>query len=177
MRATLLRAAAIAMMAAAAPASAETLGMDSVISAEGVGPVRFGMTPEEAAQAAGVPLAGDAESFSEDPSCYYVAADGELGEIFSFMVSDGKIARIAVFAEPPIGTAEGAHVGDSEAHILALYKDARVEDIPVEFGGGHIISTKSADGEHGYVFYTDGATVTDWRAGRYPEVTWIEGCY
>lgn len=169
--------AALLCLAVALPAAAETLTLDSVISDQGVGPIRFGMTPEEATLAAGVPLVGDAESFSEDPSCYYVAAEGELGELFSFLVSDGKIARISVFAEPPIASAEGGYVGDSEAHILELYKDATVEDAPVEFGGGHIISVKSADGQHGYVFNTDGKTVTDWRAGRYPEVEWVEGCY
>jgi hypothetical protein len=159
------------------PAAADPLTKESVISAEGVGPIRFGRTPEEAKQVAGVPLVGDAESFSDDPGCYYVAAEGELGELFTFLVSDGTIARISVFAEPPVATAEGGHVGDSEAHILELYKDAKVEDAPVEFGGGHIISTKSSDGQHGYVFTTDGTTVTDWRAGRYPEVEWVEGCY
>jgi hypothetical protein len=161
----------------ALPAAAETLTKDAVISDLGVGPVRFGMTPEEATKAAGVALIGDPEAFSDDPGCYYVAAEGELGEVFTFMVSDGTLARISIYEQPAIANADGAHVGDSEQHVLELYKDTKVEDVPAEFGQGHYISTRNADGQHGYVFETAGKTVTGWRAGRYPEVEWVEGCY
>jgi hypothetical protein len=93
------------------------------------------------------------------------------------MVSDGTIARISILEQPAIANADGVHVGDGEQRVLELYKDAKVEDVPVEFGAGRTISTRNADGQHGYVFETDGKTVTGWRAGRYPEVEWVEGCY
>lgn len=170
---------ALALCLAALPASAEPLSRDSVITPTAVGPVRIGMTAEEAtaaAAAAGVALDGDPYELYEDGSCYYVVAEGDLSESFAFMVSEGEIARVDISGESPVASAEGARIGDTEQRVLELYKDAVVEEHPYQGPEGHYLRTRDAGGQHGYVFETDGKVVERWRAGRYPEIEWIEGC-
>jgi hypothetical protein len=163
-------------IAAALPAAAEPLSKDSVVTEQGVGPIRIGMTPEEASQAAGVTLAGDPYELYDDGSCYYVIPEGDLSQTFAFMVSEGTIARVDVWVGSGAANAEGVRVGDSEAHLLKVYRGAVVEQHAYEGPEGHYVRTRDASGRHGYVFETDGKVVENWRAGRYPEIEWIEGC-
>jgi hypothetical protein len=70
-------------------------------------------------------------------------------------------------------TAEGARVGDTEARIKQLYR-GRVTVEPHKYIDGHYLivgNKKSA-----IIFETDGKKVLMIRAGRYPEVEWVEGC-
>lgn len=84
-------------------------------------------------------------------------------------------ARVDIWGENAgIATAENARLGDSEAAVLALYPDATVEEHAYDGPEGRYLKTRS--GEHGYVFETDGQRVTAFRARRYPELEWIEGC-
>jgi hypothetical protein len=159
----------------AAAASAEPLSLASPVEMRGVGPVRIGMTPKEASKAAGIALPGDPYELYEDGSCYYVVPEGDV-DAFGFMVADGKIARVDVTDTTAVATAEGARIGDSEQHILELYPGAAVEPHAYEGPEGHYLKTRDADGAYGYVFETDGQKVTRYRAGRYPEVEYIEGC-
>jgi hypothetical protein len=177
MRASLLCAAALGVsVAAALPAAAEPLTKDTVVNEQGVGPIRIGMAPKEAGKAAGVTLQGDPYELYEDGSCYYVIPEGELSGAFGFMVSEGTIARIDISSDSSAANAEGVRIGDSEQHLLELYKDAVVEEHPYQGPEGHYVRTKDAGGQHGYIFETDGKVVERWRAGRYPEIEWIEGC-
>jgi hypothetical protein len=167
----------LAVLAAVAmPAAGEPLTKDSVVNEQGVGAIRIGMTPEEAGAAAGVVLTGDPYELYDDGSCYYLIPEGELAETFGFMVSEGTVARIEITGESPVANAQGARIGDSEQRLLEIYKDAIVEEHAYEGPEGHYVRTKDAGGQHGYVFETDGKVVTRWRAGRYPEIEWIEGC-
>jgi hypothetical protein len=167
--------AGIGVALAAAPSSGEPLSLASPVGVQAVGPVRIGMTPEEASKAAGVALTGDPFELYEDGSCYYVMAEGEL-DAFGFMVSEGKIARIEITDTTEIATVEGARIGDSEKRILELYPDATIAEHAYEGPEGHYVKTSDADGTYGYVFETDGTKVTRYRAGKYPEVDFYEGC-
>jgi hypothetical protein len=177
MRASLLCAAAFGLCTTAAlPAAAELLTRDSVVDEQGVGPIRIGMTPEAAGKAAGINLLGDPHELYEDGSCYYVLPEGPLGEVFAFMVADGTIARVDVWVGSPATNAEGVRIGDGEQHLLQLYEGAVLEQHPYQGPEGHYVRTRDAGGQHGYIFETDGSKVENWRAGRYPEIEWIEGC-
>ena len=93
-----------------------------------------------------------------------------------FTTCTGTLARVDVWENTGIATEQGARIGDSEQKILELYPGATVEPHAYEGPEGHYVRTRDAGGGHGYVFETDGQKVTRFRAGRYPEVEWIEGC-
>jgi pimeloyl-ACP methyl ester carboxylesterase len=155
------------------------LTAETAVRPDGFGPVTVGMTFAEASAA----LAGNLEDDSFSPDCSF--ADTTIGPPrVSFMVLDGQIARTDVWVAydvepgsdlPTPRTLEGVGVDSTEEEVLAAYPDAEVR--PPPYGGdGHEITVHSADPEFGYVFETSGGFVSHYRAGRFPAVSFIEGC-
>ena len=66
-------------------------------------------------------------------------------------------------------------MGSLESELVATYGD-RVQVSPHKYTGptGHSLTVEQ--GERALVYETDGERVTSWRAGRLPEVKWVEGC-
>ena len=90
----------------------------------------------------------------------------------------GMRARDALGVTVDAATAEGARVGDSEARIRSLYV-GRLSMQPHKYAEGrYLIVTprEPADSAYRIVFETDGRVVTKYRAGRLPEVQWVERC-
>lgn len=144
-----------------------------VVTAEGYAGVRFGMTVAQAETAIGNKLKSIGEG---EGNCSYVEPEGPLKGAL-FMVVDGTIARIDVQENTAIVTDTGAKVGDSEQHVLGLYKGrTRVEEHKYTGPEGHYVLVLGPDGKAQIVFETDGKVVVSYRAGRQPEVEWIEGC-
>ena len=138
------------------------------------GPVHFGMTLDEA----NAVFAGRLEPEEPlDSACDYVDPRG-LSQGVSFMVVGGQVVRVDV-RDSSVSTAEGARVGDSEDRVRSLYKD-RLEVEPHKYvKNGHYLvvgARAESDSTHFIVFETDGRRVTEYRAGRTPEVDWVEGC-
>lgn len=139
------------------------------ISASGFGPVKTGMTQRHVGRALGLStfsLDGDPPS-----GCRYIKARRGFRGI-SFMMFEGQMARVDTTSRS-YRTAEGARVGDTEARIKQLYR-GRVTVEPHKYIDGHylIVGTKKS----AIIFETDGKKVLMIRAGRYPEVEWVEGC-
>lgn len=163
---------------AVAPAQAQaTLSPDSRVQLKGVGPVRVGMTVNEAKQAAGVPLVRAENAYSEGESCYFLNAQGitDLG----FMVTDGRIARVDVGRGSAIKTLSGAGIGSTEAQIQQLYP-GQITSTPHEYfdNGKYLtfVPKDEADKAFRVIFETDNGRVIEYRAGKMPEVQYIEGC-
>jgi hypothetical protein len=139
------------------------------VSERGVGPVRVGMSVNEAEAALGAPLLRP-RSLAD---CAYVRpSQGPAG--LSFMVVQGRIARIDVDSAT-VATTAGARVGDSEARVRALYGERLIVS-PHKYVEGHYLTVTPRDTGHRVVFETDGQRVTRYRAGRLPEVKWVERC-
>ena len=140
----------------------------------GVGPVRADMTLEEARAALG---AGTTLPAPAEPECDYTYRNGTRDGI-AFMVVQGKIARVDI-SDSSVATAAGARIGDDEARIRALYGE-RVRVEPHKYTDGKYLIVPrgtGADTLYRLIFETDSAgRVTEYRAGRMPEVRWIEGC-
>ena len=141
----------------------------------GYGPIRVGMTLSEASQAGGrafgEPLMGSVECD------YFLFADDTVRGSAHFMVVNGQIARVDV-NDSSIATAEGARVGDTEQRIMGLYP-GRVSVQPHKYSDGHylvVAPASPADSGHNIIFETDGQKVMTYRAGRLPEVEYVEGC-
>jgi hypothetical protein len=133
------------------------------------------MTLAEAAAAGGRAF-GDPQMGSEECD-YFLFADDTVRGSAHFMVVNGQIARVDL-NDSSIATAEGARMGDSEQRIMQLYP-GRVTVQPHKYTDGHYLVIRSsdpADTVHHIIFETDGNVVTAFRAGRMPEVKYVEGC-
>ena len=145
------------------------------VSIHGYGPIRAGMTLSEAAAAGGRQF-GEPQMGSEECD-YFLFADDTVRGSAHFMVVSGQIARVDV-NDSTIRTAEGARVGDTEERIMQLYP-GRVTVQPHKYSDGHylvVAPAAPADSGRNIIFETDGRVVTTYRAGRMPEVEYVEGC-
>jgi hypothetical protein len=133
------------------------------------------MTISEASRVGGRAF-GEPQMGSVECDYFFFADDTARGGAH-FMVVDGAIARVDI-GDGTIATAEGARVGDTEQRIMQLYPH-RVSVQPHKYTDGHylvVAPASPADSGRSIIFETDGAVVTTYRAGRMPEVEYIEGC-
>lgn len=162
---------AVGAMAACGPQGQKLSG--PVVTGEGFAGVKFGMTVTQAEAALGQKLKSIGEG---EGNCSYVEPDGANKGVL-FMVIDGAIARLDVQETDKIVTDTGAKIGDSESHVLDLYKGrTRVEEHKYTGPEGHYVLVLGGDGKAQIVFEADGGKVVNYRAGRQPEVEWVEGC-
>ncbi len=145
----------------------------SKLAIDGIGPIRVGMTIQQAEASAQTRLLSPGGKLD---NCWYVKPQGGPRDI-SFMVIDEKIARVDVYGNSPITTVSGARIGDSEDRIKSLYA---VHITPHEYvQSGHYLTfvpNDTSDQPYRMVFETDGKRVKLIRAGRLPEVEYVEGC-
>jgi hypothetical protein len=143
------------------------------VTADGLGPIRIGMTTAEARAAV-----GDAWNETAGPpiseDCTH-ARIADSAATMRAMTVGGRVARVEVDSGA-VATDRGARVGDSEARIDSLYRGlVRVQ--PHKYSDGHyLVVVAPSDTTRRIVFETDGRVVTRYRAGKMPEVEWVEGC-
>ncbi len=166
---------AVAVVAIGATSAQTKITNQSKVAINGIGSIRVGMTVAEASRASGTKLVGKGE-----PSCYYVQPQGAPKGL-GFMVTGGRIARVDVYENKNITTLSGAKIGDTEARIKALYP-GQIKVSPHNYtadSGGHYLTfvpKDKSDRFYRVVFETDGKRVTTFRAGKLPEVEFVEGC-
>lgn len=155
------------------------------VTVNGIGPVKIGMNLPQVAIYAKlyISYAGN------NDSCYYLEGQRELKGI-SFMVTKDEaksrqkyitsdsIARIDI-NNSKVTTIKGAKIGDTEAKIKSLYP-GQIKVTPHHYNSkGHyltFIPKDKAYKNYRIVFESDGQRVTKYRAGKLPEVEYIEGC-
>lgn len=162
---------------AVADATNPELTEASTITTGGLGPVRIGMTVDEATKAAGrIVVAPTAAAMTASPGCAFARVEGLPG--VGLMLNDGVIGRVDI-SSGPISTSSGAHIGSTEQEIKTLFPGIiTVTDHAYVDGGHYLTLTPTADTLKDFrvVFETDGQVVTSYRAGKAPQVEWIEGC-
>ena len=146
---------------------------DLTLSEDGLGQLQIGMTLTEAVN---MGLLNERPDLK--PACDFVfpAVGAGIPDGVGVMVVEGKVARIDVDTGA-VTTEDGAKIGDAEGRIKAIYGDD-LQTRPHKYTDGHYLIVKgdSASGGKEIVFETDGKSVTMFRAGRLPEVEWVEGC-
>jgi hypothetical protein len=147
---------------------------DLALNEEGLGQIQIGMTLDDAVN---MGLLNERPDLKVDCDFVYPAVGAGVPDGVSVMVIKGKIARIDVDTGA-VTTEDGARIGDTEDRVKSIYGD----DVQVEplkyIEGGHYMTVlgDSASAGNALVFETDGKRVTRFRAGRLPEVKWVEGC-
>jgi hypothetical protein len=146
------------------------------LTTKGFGPVRVGMTVDEASTALGVRLVLDEPLDGDERGCRYAKPERGL-EGLSFMIVDLRVARVDVDSRA-FATLSGARIGSTEREVKAIYP-GRIRVSPHEYTNGHYLTytpKDAADKDYRIVFETDGKRVTSIHAGRLPEVEYVEGC-
>lgn len=144
-----------------------------VVRPNALGPLRVGMTRADARRALGL---APGKAASRDEPCVYLPADSAKFPAF-VMVEHDTLVRFDV-RDSTLRTEAGARIGDTEAKVLELYR-GRVTVEPHKYTGpeGHyLVVATPGDSTLRIVFETDGRKVTTFRAGRRPQVDYIEGC-
>jgi hypothetical protein len=155
---------------ACAPPSAPKIHWD--ITGDSAGPVRFGMTPTEAAAALRLTLS---DTFPSEGCDYWSPAGAPPG--LSFMVENGRIVRVDADS-PGVSTQTGLHVGSSVGDVRAAYGPSiRVSPHKYEWEAGWLyFSVSASDSTKGIVFEVDSHRVRTLRSGLWPPVGYVEHC-
>jgi hypothetical protein len=156
----------------------------SKLAINGIGPIRVGMTVDEASESAGIKLTNRSGSGGgrEESQCSYVEPKGEPKGI-AFMVTKGRIARVDIFSNKQITTIKGVKIGDTEDRIISLYP-GQIQVTPHPYVSGSprngkyltFVPKDTADKNYRIIFETSRNRVDRFRSGKIPEVEAIEGC-
>lgn len=147
---------------------------DLSLSEEGLGQIQIGMTLGEAVN---MGLLNERPDIKSECDFVYPAVGAGIPFGVGVMVVKGKVARIDVDTGS-VTTEDGVKIGDTEDRVKSVYGDELRVKPHKYIEGGHYMTVKgdSASAGKAIVFETDGKRVTMFRAGRIPEVEWVEGC-
>ena len=144
------------------------------LSTVGLGPLYFGMDPDQAAEA--IPTLWTGGQEDSTPNCYLLApANGPDGVVVT--VYNNFIERVDI-TNPSITTRSGASIGSTEAQLHESF-GARLLVTPYTDGSGNSIQfvpVDESDIDFRVIFETDGTSVLSLRAGRLPVVAPGEPC-
>jgi hypothetical protein len=147
---------------------------DLALNEDGLGQIQIGMTLDEAVN---MGLLNERPDIKQACDFVFPAVGAGIPFGVNVMVVKGKIARIDVDTGT-VTTEDGAKIGDSEDKLKSIYGDELKVSPHKYIEGGHYLTVMgdSASAGKAMVFETDGKQVTMFRAGRIPEVEWVEGC-
>jgi hypothetical protein len=152
---------------------------NETLTLTGLGPIVIGMTVEQAERAAGITLVPSTASHTQACQYYLVAPDG-LGESdLGFMVIDHRIIRIDAWPGSAVQTTSRIGIGALETEVKTQYL-GHLEETPHQYASGKyltVVPDSSMANLYRMVFETDAdGRITQFRAGQFPAVTWVEGC-
>jgi hypothetical protein len=153
--------------AAAAPAP--------LLTADGLAPFRVGMTETEIRRIPGLQMEFHSEASGDADSCETASVSGmpDLG----LMLVHRRIVKIGTSA-PAIRTADGVHIGTTEAQLRTIFgKRAVFSGRPYYEGDPnyHWIVVK-VNGTREFVFATSEHVVDGLSVGDLPGIEFMEGC-
>lgn len=131
------------------------------------------MRKAEAERAGGMRLVYDGPAMH---GCRYVRPKNRYIRA-SFMLTEGRIARVDIWKRG-ISTVSGIRVGDSERSVRRRFA-GRLRVTPHEYTSGwylEFVPKDRVDRTRRVIFETKNGRVSYIRAGRLPEVRYIEGC-
>ena len=143
-----------------------------VVTPEGIGAIRAGLDTADLRR-----IGGDFTPPIPNAECSYVRP-ASVPPGVSVMLARGRVARIDVDSAG-VRSDAGISVGDSASRVTTVY-GARATATPHKYvPGGQYVTVRPVAPEDSIfrlVFETDSSRVTRFRAGRLPEVEWVERC-
>jgi hypothetical protein len=163
--------------------------VDQILTTDGLGRVKIGMTQREAEKALGTRLKPEAPEDSKPGKvCWYAIRADRIDSMVSYVIVGGKISSIEVsdhalggtdWKVPSIVTDKGIHIGDTDAKVKEAYGPdltVRVDSQADNEGEGSVITALTADKSRGFVFVTGSRKVLNFRAGLPDTIDLMEGC-
>lgn len=167
---------AVVLCLGCAPASAA----DQVLTPDGLGPVKVGMTIYQAEKALGAKLRPRDTTFGTD-ACWHTARSDNT-EPVSYKVWHRTIVSIQTSGDgtiSPIATEKGIRVGDSDAKVKAAYGRSlkvRADSQVNEESEASVMTMLKEDEKEGLVFLTRDGKVVEIRAGLSAPIQAIDDC-
>lgn len=154
-----------------AGASEPALGPGSPIAVDGVGPIRVGMTVDEAQRAAGIPM-----TRNDGPRCRSLSPSDRSLPV-DIVAEDGDQVNLVTVSSGPIKTAAGIGIGSTEEQVVAAYPGG-TEVLPGAPGPHRVILRQRgrAMAPFSLVFQIDEGTVSQMRAGLRDRTEADENC-
>lgn len=153
-----------------------------VLTADGYGPIRIGMSLGEASKALGSPLTPpsaeelarmEAEGLSAD--CYEIVVPAFPG--LALMFESGRIMRVSVFENSLVKTERGIGIGSSEADVVRAYPQGlRVELNKHSMGNAKDLTFWTEPGKRGIRFQTAEDGIVRWMHAGSKSIEYYEGC-
>jgi len=157
------------LLALAAPSSAAWM-----LSADGLGPFRIGMTEPAVARMIKGHIEDDRESTANYRACHD-SLPQRLPYV-SFLFEKGRLSRITIAKRRDIRTSDGVGVGSSERRLRQIYK-GRLTIRPADYGGpGHSILVWERPGKRGVRYLTDAKGQVRLIYAGASSIQYIEGC-
>ncbi len=150
--------------------------VDVVATLRALGPMRIGMSVDEATAELGAELRQDFGRQATG-SCYYVTAGTALPGVAA-MVVDGQIVRIEIDSPSGLGTRSGVRIGTSAEDLEKVYPDnIQAANEAVE-GGEAMAFVPNDDYDSNYRIYfeMEGGQVARYRLGVKPAIDYLSGC-
>lgn len=162
---------------------------DQILTPYGLGPVRIGMTVEQAEKALGVKLAPlDTTDGYSTEACWETQRLGDPDPAILYMIWDGKIVRIDVTRYehkpywtdeniPAIASENGVHIRDLDAKAAKASGPATISANP--FGkrpDDYYATILTQDGQRGVLFEIWDHYIYRMRAGLAEAIALPEGC-
>ena len=144
-----------------------------VLTANGLEPVRIGMSRAQVEKALGSKLDLNSDASDDEAACSEAMRPGSSH--VSYMFKNYRVVRIDVDGKG-IVTPEGAGVGTTESRLRQLYPQAVFSVHPYLGNEGHYVVVKFSSKSRELLFETDHGMVTSFRAGLPNPVDYIEGC-
>ena len=162
----------------------DVLGPEDRLDLTRLGPVRIGMTREEAERAAGVPITVAQMQPDLSGRCTVVRPESTLPGV-TFLLVNGRVAMIQVDAPATNRTRSGVRVGSSEQEVRRTYGDALEEQerytmgdpAPGEDLGVNLILAPAGERQSLLFEVLDGKVIS-YRTGSRTQViaSYSEGC-
>lgn len=167
----------LGLVSASADAAAQR-----ILTPEGLGPVRIGMTVSQAEEALRVKLKpfDSTDGYSRE-SCWETYRLGETDPSVVYMVWYGRIVRVAVHGDDKtmIATDKGIRIGDSDARVKEIYGPSLKVEVDPQANTeeeGSNLTTFTRSKRRGITYVTANRIVVSFRAGL-PKATFLsEGC-
>ena len=149
---------------------------DVVATLRAVGPIRIGMTVDEASAEAGVTLRRDFGRQGAG-SCHYVTPGAALLGV-SIMVVDDRIARVEIDSPSDIATRSGVRIGTPASNLREVYPDniQRANDAVADGEAMAFVPNDDFDADYRIYFEIADGQITRYRLGVKPAVDYLTGC-